>query len=72
MLMIDKKEDIRYTAITAPRLAPVSRGLFCYSNLMRRIVLIDGENLVYGLRHLLGSPDERLPGLPLMAMIIEG
>lgn len=25
---------------------------------MRRIVLIDGENLVYGLRHLLGNDDE--------------
>ena len=26
---------------------------------MRRIVLIDGENLVYGLRHLLGEKDEK-------------
>ncbi len=28
---------------------------------MRRIVLIDGENLVYGLRHLLGTEEERAP-----------
>lgn len=26
---------------------------------MKRIVLIDGENLVYGLRHLLGSDEEK-------------
>jgi hypothetical protein len=26
---------------------------------MKRIVLIDGENLVYGLRHLLGENDKR-------------
>lgn len=26
---------------------------------MQRIVLIDGENLVYGLRHLLGTDDEK-------------
>lgn len=26
---------------------------------MRRIVLIDGENLAYGLRHLLGSNGEK-------------
>lgn len=26
---------------------------------MRRIVLIDGENLVYGLRHLLGDNDSK-------------
>lgn len=26
---------------------------------MRRIVLIDGENLVYGLRHLLGTEEEK-------------
>lgn len=28
---------------------------------MRRIVLIDGENLVYGLRHLLGENDNKAP-----------
>lgn len=28
---------------------------------MRRIVLIDGENLVYGLRHMLGENDAKAP-----------
>lgn len=26
---------------------------------MKRIVLIDGENLVYGLRHLLGTDEQK-------------
>lgn len=32
-----------------------SREVLCYTRYMKRIVLIDGENLVYGLRHLLGT-----------------
>lgn len=37
----------------------LARSLFWYTEIMRRIVLIDGENLVYGLRHLLGTEGQK-------------
>lgn len=46
---------------TAPRLNLGSREVILYNRHMRRIVLIDGENLVYALRHLLGSGKNKAP-----------
>lgn len=48
---------ICYHIDTAPHLDESSREALCYNGRMKRIVLIDGENLVYGLRHLLGTDD---------------
>lgn len=39
---------------------------------MRRIVLIDGENLVYGLRTLLGSDTEKAPRSAINSLNIRG
>lgn len=47
-------QHLSYNTITAPHLDDSSREVLCYNRYMRRIVLIDGENLVYGLRQLLG------------------
>lgn len=49
---------------TAPHLDISSREVLClfrlegYNKHMKRVVLIDGENLIYALRHLLGSSEK--------------
>jgi uncharacterized LabA/DUF88 family protein len=43
-----------------------------YNGLMRRIVLIDGENFVYGLRILLGPEDEKAPRSIINQLNIRG
>lgn len=39
----------------------LARSFCWYNTQMRRIVLIDGENLVYGLRHMLGDEANKAP-----------
>lgn len=52
-----------YNGVTAPRLDENSREVFYFDRIvqMRRIVLIDGENLVYGIRHMLGDGINKAP-----------
>jgi uncharacterized LabA/DUF88 family protein len=48
------------------------RGSFLYNIQMRRIVLIDGENFVYGIRILLGTPEEKAPRSIINQLNIRG
>lgn len=51
-----------YNSFTAPRLDFGSREVFFVTMVsMRRIVLIDGENLVYALRFMLSENDDKMP-----------